>query len=310
MTRFTIGINLGFAINRFPEPEIWARIVREEFGLQEVQFVADLLNPFWPEDVVTAQREAVLEATAKYGIRVQSTFTSAFTRVNHLMHPDPMQRAAWLKWFERYFAISAAFGAEASGSHFGIMSVTDESDPVLREERRQDAIRGWQHLTRVGRDLGLKYLLFEPMSCPRENAWTVEETLELRDAVNADAAIPMEVCLDLGHAPHPDQRDPVVWIRGTGAVSPVIHLQQTELGHSRHWPFTAEYNAIGVVQPDRMLDELAATGRDEFHLFLEISHRERWPDDTKVIADLAESAQCWIDAIAQFESRQTSVCAP
>ena len=85
----------------------------------------------------------------------------------------------------------------------------------------------------------LKYLIYEPMSCPRENAWTWEETLRLRDRVNEDAAIPMEVCLELGHAPHPDQRDPLLWIRNVGAVSPVIHVQQPESGHSLNTDYIA-----------------------------------------------------------------------
>ena len=48
MTRFTLGINMGFATNRFPEPAVWAQLVSEEMGLHAVQLVADLLNPFWP----------------------------------------------------------------------------------------------------------------------------------------------------------------------------------------------------------------------------------------------------------------------
>ena len=302
MTKFSIGSNMGFAINRFPEPKVWSRLVTEEFGLDNIQFVADLLNPFLPDLVVRAQMDDIMNECAKHGIAVQSTFTSAFTRVNHLMHPDPVQRRVWIEWFKKWFAMSVELGAEASGSHFGIMSVNDVDDPERIRQREGDGIAGWQELARAGKALGLEYLIFEPMSCPRENAWTWEETIRLRDLVNEDAAIPMEVCLDLGHAPHPDQRDPVLWIRKTGAVSPVIHLQQTEAGHSRHWPFTAQYNERGVVQPDLMLRELAATGRPEFALFLEISHRERWPDDTYVIPELAESAQCWKDAIARFDA--------
>lgn len=305
MTKFSFGINMGFAINRFPEPKVWAKLVKEEFGLDNIQFVADLLNPFLPDMVISAQMDEIKNECAKRGITVQSTFTSAFTRVNHLMHPDPVQRRVWIEWFKKWFAISAELGAETTGSHFGIMSVNDVNNPELFKQREDGCIAAWQELSRTGKELGLKYLIYEPMSCPRENAWTWEETLRLRDRVNEDAAIPMEICLDLGHAPHPDQRDPVLWIRKTGAVSPVIHLQQTEAGHSRHWPFTAQYNAQGVVQPYEMLKELEATGRQEYALFLEISHRERWPDDTYVISELAESAQCWKDAIARYESENS-----
>ena len=35
-----LGINLGFAINKYFEPQIWTKIVREDLGLDRVQFVA------------------------------------------------------------------------------------------------------------------------------------------------------------------------------------------------------------------------------------------------------------------------------
>ena len=44
ITENNIGINLGFANNRFPEPEVWTRIINE-VGVKNVQFVADILNP-------------------------------------------------------------------------------------------------------------------------------------------------------------------------------------------------------------------------------------------------------------------------
>ncbi len=49
---YRLGTNLGFAINKYIEPEVWSKIVAEEFGLKYVQFVADLLNPFLPQDYV------------------------------------------------------------------------------------------------------------------------------------------------------------------------------------------------------------------------------------------------------------------
>lgn len=290
---FKLGINLGFAINRFPEPEVWAPIVKDELGLDCVQFVADLLNPFLPPGIVAEQTTLIKKLTAEYGIKVQSTFTSAFTRVNHLMHPDPRQRAVWIDWFKAFVKLSADLGASNTGSHFGIMSVHDENKPDVKAKRVREAVEAWQEISRYAADAGLEYLIFEPMSCPRENAWTIEETLELRDKVNAGSAIPMEICLDLGHAPHPDQRDPYEWIERTGRYSPVIHLQQTEQDHSRHWPFTEECNAKGIIHPERVMETLAKTGREEFYLYFEIGHRERWPDDTKVIDDLKASADYW-----------------
>ena len=45
----TFGINLGFAIKRWPQPQQWARVVRDELDLDTVQFSFDLLDPWWPE---------------------------------------------------------------------------------------------------------------------------------------------------------------------------------------------------------------------------------------------------------------------
>lgn len=302
---YRLGINLGFAINRFPEPEVWSGVVARDLGLDCVQLVADLLNPFLPADVVDEQVKEIERCTHALGIRVQSVFTSAFTRVNHFMHPDPRQRDVWSDWFRRFAAIAARLGAEALGSHFGIMSVRDCEDQARRRERVAEAVRRWQELSRHCADLGLRYLMFEPMSIPRENAWTIEETLELRERVNEGSAIPMEVCLDVGHAPHPDQRDPYEWIERVGKHSPVVHLQQTEAGHSRHWPFTDEYNQQGIVSPARVLELLDRAGRPEVTLLFEISHRERWPDDTRVVADLRASADCWRAALADHARRRS-----
>ena len=107
-----LGTNLGFAINRYIEPEEWTRIVGEELGLKYVQFVADLLNPFLPNDYLENQIERIKNCCDIYNISVESSFTSAFTRVNHLMNPDKRARDIWLNWFKKYFKITREMGAK------------------------------------------------------------------------------------------------------------------------------------------------------------------------------------------------------
>jgi len=169
-----LGINLGFAANRYAEPEIWAKIVREDLGLGSVQFIADLLNPFLPEDYIDAQVRRIQNAVKKYGISVDSIFTSTYTRVNHLMHPDKEAREIWLKWFEKLFVIGSKPGCKTGGSHFGILtfdSYENNYDFLLDE-----AVKGWQKLSFFAKDLGYESLIFEPMSVPREMACTIGET--------------------------------------------------------------------------------------------------------------------------------------
>ncbi|MBM3190957.1 MAG: sugar phosphate isomerase/epimerase [Chloroflexi bacterium] len=293
MTEFVLGTNLGFATNRFPEPEEWARIVSQELGLQQVQLVADLLNPFWPEAVLETEVERLLEAMARYGIVIHSLMTSTYTRVNHLMHPHQVQREAWSEWFRRFADLAARLGARAVGSHFGILSVRDVQDPVAYRERVDEAVRRWQELSHYARDVGLEYIFYETMSIPREMGHTVAEARMLLERVNENAGAPMVYCLDVGHAPHPDERDPYVWLRELGRDTRIVHLQQTEWNHSRHWPFTPEYNQVGIIEPRRVLDALAASGANEVLLAFEISHREKYEVEPLVIPELKASAEYW-----------------
>ena len=60
--------------------------------------MADLLNPFLPCRVIRQQVDKIRNLAEKYDVTIDTTFTSMFTRVNHLMHPDPIMREAWFQW--------------------------------------------------------------------------------------------------------------------------------------------------------------------------------------------------------------------
>jgi D-erythrulose 1-phosphate 3-epimerase len=288
-----LGTNCGFAINRYIEPKEWTRIVGEELGLRYVQFVADLLNPFWPKDYVEDQIQQIIKYKEKYNISIESAFTSAFTRVNHLMNPDERAREIWLQWFKDYFTIAKRLGAKSGGSHFGILTFATYNDKAERERIISEGVKNWQKLSHFAKEIGFEYLIFEPMSVNREMANTVEETVELMDRVNEDCGVPLRVCLDLGHAPHPSQRDPYFWIEKVGKYSPIIHIQQTVLNKSNHAPFTPENNKDGIVHPEKVLECLDKAGAKEALILFEISHREHWDTDTKVIEDLKTSVDYW-----------------
>ena len=291
--KLKLGINCGFAINRYTEPEEWTRIVAQELNLKHVQFVADLLNPFLPEEYVDSQVEKIKLYIQKYNISVDSIFTSAFTRVNHLMSTNEKERDIWLQWFKKFFVIGSKLGAKTAGSHFGILTFASYNDETKRKEIIEAGVKGWQELSHFAKGLGYEYLIFEPMSVPREMGNTVEETLELMDRVNENSGVPMRVCLDLGHAPHPSQRDPYKWIEKLGKYSPVIHLQQTVLNKSNHWPFTPEYNKQGIINPEKVLEVLEKSGAKEALLLFEISHREHWDSEFVIIEELKASADYW-----------------
>ncbi len=297
----TLGINTGFAINRFPEPNDWIAVVADELGLGNVQFTADLLNPFLPEEVVRREAETIRELCARKSIRVQTTFTSAFTRVNHLMHPNREIQQIWIDWFKRFFRLSRDLGAEGGGSHFGIMSVRDNADPAIRERRVQQAVDAWRELSEYGAEIGFDYMIFEPMSIPREVAETIQATRDIMERCADRFAIPMLLCLDVDHgdlqSTDPDDTDPHAWIRAFGKESPCIHIKQSLRDKGGHYPFTAQYNERGKIIPSEILTTMRDAGIEKCTLLLEISHRERWPSDYTVVQDLKESVEYWRPAV-------------
>ena len=290
---YRLGTNLGFAANKYIEPEVWTKIVAEELGLHYVQFIADLINPFWPEEYIDDQIKRVQQATAEYDIHVESMFTSSFTRVNHLMNPDETARKIWLDWFKRFLDIGAKFGAKNSGSHFGILTFHDYDQEKRREFIIEEAVKAWQDLTFYARDLGYECLIFEPMSVPREMATTVADTISLLDRVNANCGVPMRLCLDVGHAPHPSERDPYPWLEKLAQLSPIIHLQQTVLHKSNHAPFTEDANRDGIIKGEKVMEAVKKSGCTDAFFAFEISHREHSDTEFRIIDDLRESVRYW-----------------
>lgn len=298
--KVTLGINTGFATNRYPQPDDWIGIVADELGLDTVQFTADLLNPFLPADVVARETATIRTLCDAKGVRVQTTFTSAFTRVNHVLHPDPTVRGVWLDWFKTFFALSAELGAEGAGGHFGILSCRDNADPVLREKRLEAGVAAWRELANHAAELGLKYVMFEPMSIPREVGGTIAETMDILGRC-VDFAVPMRLCLDVDHgdlaSDDPRDTDPHAWLRTFATVAPCIHIKQSLKDKGGHYPFTEEHNAQGVIVPEEILATLRDAGAEKCTLLLEISHRERAPWDYTVVADLKASVAHWRPAV-------------
>lgn len=295
---FRLGIDLGFVRSRYQEPEVWTRIVREELGLGYVSIVADILNPDWPEEYLQKLVDQLKRLMSTYDIKAEACFTSALTRTPHLTHHDADMRRYYINWFKKFFNMSAKLGCRMGGSHFGSMSFADYNDPGRRLMIIEEAAKGWQELSFYAKELGFEYLLFEPMSVPREMGNTVGECRQMMEMVNANSAIPMKVCLDIGHAPHPDERDPYPWIEQLGKDSPMLHLQQTVLHKSNHSPFTKECNETGIIKPELVMQALEKSGATDALLAFEISHREHFDTEFKVIEDLKESVDYWRPYVA------------
>ena len=128
---YRLGINTGFAVNRFSEHEEWTRIVGHELKLRYVQLTADMINPALPDSIIKSQIIKIKDSSLIFEVDIRSTFTGAFTRVNHLAHPDKATRKYWIEWFKRFVDISVELGAISMGSHFGIFTSKDDKDKIL-----------------------------------------------------------------------------------------------------------------------------------------------------------------------------------
>jgi sugar phosphate isomerase/epimerase len=292
-----LGVNLGFATNRYPEPDDWARIVGEELGLHTVMFAADLLSMFYPQQVIDEQVEEVRRQARYHGFRIDSIFTAAFTRVNHVCHPNPEIREQWVGYLRRLAQVGARMGARTMGSHFGIMSMRDYLSPDARERMTGIAVENWHRIAETAREAGIEYLIFEPMSVPREFAATIESTRRLLERVNRGIAIPMKLCLDVDHgdvsSQNPRDTDPYAWLEEFAEVSPVVHVKQSSRDKSAHRPFTADSSREGLIRAEDVLAALERGGATDVNLVLECSWRERWPTEYSVVSDLKQSVEYW-----------------
>lgn len=281
-----LGVNLSFAVKRWPEAEAWAAIVRTKLNLDLVQLSFDLLDPWWPSRLLSTMTRRTRRAAAGYGVRIHSAFAGigAYT-YNQLLHPEAEGRAAALVWHRRAIELAAALGAESVGGPLGGMSVR-ETDPEGRYRGLVEAVRG---LADYAGQLGLASLLVEPTPLKREVLWTPEAVrIFLSDL--GQTRVPVRICLDVGHALYKPLYGAGAglahWLGVLRKSIAVIHIQQTDGQSDSHWSFTRQ----GLVDPASLAKDLSIAGLDTIPVFLEIFHPFELDDDA-ALADLVAGVQ-------------------
>lgn len=300
--RIHLGVNTCFAVKRWPEPNEWITLVREELGLYHCQFSLDLVDPLLDDTATRAYAEAARTKANDAGVLIHSTFSGlAAYSWSQLLHPDQSMRDSAMRWYERAIDFTAALGATAGGGYVGAFSVRDATTAV-RKKTLLDELRGRVNgLSLYAAKRGLQALLVENMAVPREWGHTIDEAHELT-AMGAPEGVPIVLCLDVGH-PCPLRTgtasdDPMAWLHEPWARTPVLHLQQTDRTGDHHWPFTASRNAIGMIHPEAILEAIRRWPADDVYMFLEIIHPFEATDEI-VLGDLRVSVQYWQDALAR-----------
>lgn len=292
MAKITLGLNLSWAVKRWPMPEDWAEIVAK-LDVKYVQFSFDLLDPRSTPAAVDHMANLILDSLKRYGIAIHSTFTGlAAYSFNLLAHPDPVMRFDALDWYMKAVDFTAKIGVKATGGHIAAKSVKDYADPSRRAIVDVALIENVKTLRRYAQTKGLETILWEPMPVPRETPWTMSETEEILAKANEGPGVAVLLNIDLGHqcTLRGVEADPYEWLRKFAPKSPAIHIQQTDGKGDRHWPFTEQYNRIGIIKPDKMVEAIEASGAKDVYLFLEYIPPFEYPDDL-VLKELEESVK-------------------
>ena len=303
MSRLHLGINVCFAVKRWPEPEQWVRIVKDELGLDCCQFSFDLVDPLLDEGTTMAYADAVRELAAARNIFIHSAFTGlAAYSWSQLLHPHLSMREAATRWYERAIDFTARLGASGMGGHIGAFSLQD----AMKQERKQILLRELRErltgLSHYAAHKGLSHLLFENMAVTREWGHSIEEAQWLTD-LDTRGGVPLVLCLDVGHpcALHTGTAsdDYLAWFASTWSHLPIVHLQQSDRTGDHHWPFTREYNARGMIRAEDVLRAIEPwLTRGDVFLFLEPIHPFE-ADDNLVLDELRESVDYWREALAK-----------
>ncbi len=288
-----LGLHLGYASTRYNDPKIWTDIVRNEFDLNYVQFTSNLLEPNFSQSIIRDQINKINYYTKKNDIKIKHTFTSP--RNNFLAHKDKRIRDYWFKWLKKFIWISKKLGAEGVGSLLGVLTFDDLKNNF--KSREQDIIQGWKKLSKYAEQIGLSYLLWEPMSVRREMGDTIKYANYLHNKLNEKNKFPILLNLDVDHGNHyslnKKDKDPYEWIRKLSKFSPSIHIKQKTKDIYTHKPFIKKYNRDGIIKPDKILKNLEKGNCKETILYFEFSFREREPFDSNSIKDIKESVKLW-----------------
>jgi D-erythrulose 1-phosphate 3-epimerase len=284
------GINLSFAVKRWPEPPVWAKLVRDTLGLNLVQFTYDLLDPWSPEPMRRKMAAEIRNAAQDFGLTIESAFSGlANYCFDGLLHPDPSARRISLEWWKRALDLAAEIGAEASGGPLGAMSVADAGDPARRGRLYNELLDSVEELTRAAAAAGVKRFLVECTPLAREIPYTVSQAKQFMADLGGRCHVPVRLLIDIGHALYQPLYGPnarmVDWLNGLGRHIGAFHLQNTDFQSDSHWGWP---DSRGLFDMAAFAKEVQDAGLEDVPAHLELIYPFEL-DDEQVLAGITSS---------------------
>ena len=295
-----MGISLSIStnplINRITDIEELIRVCAQDIKINQIQLTNEFINPTWTPKIIHRLVQQFNKASSKYGVRASSLMTGAQARLSAMGHSDAEIRTWHEKWFIDFGRIAVDLGALSIGSQFGILSYSDYDNPKILERRIEDILDGWCRIWDSVEPLGLKFLFWEQMSIGREFGHTIESSKFLIDKIKK-RGIPLKMLYDVDHGDissvDPSDTNPESWLRLLGNECPIIHVKQSSSNKGGHWPFVEPYNSSGRIHPEKIINLLKLYGQQDVEVCLELSFREREPNDRQAIDLIQKSVAYW-----------------
>lgn len=264
-----LGVNLSFCVKRWVTPALWAPLVKNELGLDLVQFSFDLVDPTWPDDLLDDLAAELKAETARHGVTVHSAFIGlAHYTYNQLLHPEPRVRDVAEAWWGRAFRFAAKAGIVRVGGPLGAIAARAdgvEAD-ALPEADYADLVARLTRIATAAGEAGVETFYVEPTPLRREWPWTVDQAQRLADDLGG-ADVTVDFCVDWGHAVYAPRYGEAAqmenWLDGLGPHIGALHIQQTDGHLDRHWDFT-EHGHVDPAEAARMIRTAGLADRPVF----------------------------------------------
>ncbi|MEP3231200.1 MAG: TIM barrel protein [Hyphomicrobiales bacterium] len=294
----TLSLNTNPLVNRYADIDDLIEVTARDIKIRDLQLTHEFINPSWEPHVIKRLTRQLDTALQRTGVRVTSGMTGPYGRLNHFGHPDKEVRQYYVDWFKTFADIIGDVGGKSVGTQFAIFTYKDFDDLKRRNELIKIAIECWAEVAEHAKGAGLDYVFWEPMSIGREFGETIQSAMSLQEQISqANMAIPMWMMADIDHgdvtSDNPDDFDPYAWARAVPEVSPIIHIKQSLMDKGGHRPFIKEFNDKGRIQPAALLAALKEGNANNNEICLELSFKEREPNDRQVIEQIAESVAFW-----------------
>lgn len=270
-TVFELIANNGFTTEDYPYPEVWCGVIKD-MGLKKLEYFADHMDPLLFRPVVRDRSkffQDTVRAIENAGLEVWSGATARVSYLqNMLSHPWPDMRAVAMDWMRAFIDQAVALGAPYISGHYDVIPKPDvERSLHACIDRMCDSLVEVSH---YGKQQGLKAIFIEVMHRAQIQPYTIEGARYILNRCNASSSIPVYLHYDVGHSAfvkndpaHTERdRDIYEWLRTPFGANEMllVHQQQSDDKASHHWPFTADYNARGIVDGRKCIEAVEESG--------------------------------------------------